>query len=281
MTIIIPNQGDIMRRLFIPVLLSLGLSLAASSGASPTRAGNLPWCPTGWLCVGGPTGPVMQVHWSNHGAVLDGYGWPHSSRVTLRFVQHVNFPRQTSRSTYPAVTGLIVRSNSRGRFKMVLPALGPCNFLADVTASAPRASSLTLKPHAFCMETPSPNPPIEKFRVSVGRYIHAIYRRNHVHARYSLALPRGGAWSHPLARRAAMAIARKTAHVGPRARAITFHGTIGVGLAGIGTEVWEVWVNNRVPHWGHGQEVLLIVMATQKGVSMEHRGQVLATWFAP
>jgi len=60
------------------------------------------------------------------------------------------------------------------------------------------------------------------------------------------------------------------------------------GVTGVGTSliqwagVWQLWVAGvKVPHWGRGHQVVIVVMATQGPGLGLHRGQVVATWYAP
>lgn len=233
-------------------------------------------------CVVPGRGPSLHLYWTKRGTAvtLDGRNWPADKPVQVR-MRH-NLGLVGPRSTRPAaVTGLVLMSSDEGRFRVVMANESPCPFDASIVARSERYVVERSSPDIRCMETPEPNPPVENFRVAIGGYVRAIYAHRLIHARYSFPLSHHWQWKHPLDRSIAISVARRVANVGSFAPVTTSRGTTAVGLAGLWTGVWQVWVAGiEVPGYGRGHEVMLIVRATQ-GPMSGRRGQVLASWYAP
>ena len=218
--------------------------------------------------------------------IISGTGWRAGRRVWVRFTQpSLVWGARLADIPYPAVTGLVVEANQTGRFVLAAPDESPCAMDSTVTVRDSRPDSVVrLSPRVLCHERPHPNPPAEQFEVRTGRYLRAIFVGNHIRERYELQLGRPGTvehWTKPISRSKAVAIALHHVSVAARPRVIAQSGCTGVGPGGLYTQLWQVWVDSiRVPHWGLGHEVLLVVKAVQRGDNLRP-GRVLASWYTP
>ncbi len=261
-------------------LLLATVSVSESSAVAGSTSGTVTKCGHYAYCTGVPGGPNLRLSFNGTGVHVSGKDWPASRQVDISFWQRLGFVGvKTSRRA--ALTGLILDGN-QGNFRFSLPREGFCSYWALLTARSGQYKLQLPRPSGvFCHERPSPIPPIETFRVHAGHYVRAIYARSFVRQRYSLTLASGWPAGPRLGREKALSIARKTAKASTSAPVWAKRGTTGVGLAGLGTGVWEVWVGGvQVPGYGLGHEVVLIVLSTQNG-SPPKLGTVLATWFAP
>ena len=225
-------------------------------------------------CVSLPTGSTLRLHFPGVGAALDGWGWPRDGSVRIVFIESINLNAQ------PVVTGLVVRANGAGRFRVVMPQVGVCDFYATIHATAAGGNSLILTPPSvMCMETANPRIPVEQFRVKWGSNVRAIYSPSSALTRYWIKLSRFTGRT-ALTRHRAVSIARRLALVPPKAAAYARRGIIGVGLGAFETHVWEIRFRTvHVPHYGQGHEIFLI--DAQAGFGAMHPGTVIASWYAP
>jgi hypothetical protein len=210
---------------------------------------------------------------------LSGQGWLPLQQVRLRFSQLLYssppFPKGL-----PAITGLVVRANPIGRFRVALPGRGPCNMLASVSAGTLSGRLLPVaRPHVFCHESPSPNPPVHRFSVLTGRYVRSTFFGHRWSRRYTLGLWCSSGERSRLSRKQAVAIARRDIHARRSMPAAAHLGGTQYGLAGICATVWQVVLDRaRVPHYGAGHAVVIILAQTSMGV---RPGTVVASWYGP
>jgi hypothetical protein len=230
------------------------------------------------MCVSRPHGLLVRFFYPKSGsiAVMTGWNWQPNKPLRIEFTQYLSRPS----AHLPAVTGLAVRANAQGRLRIALPGEGPCGLLATVTAGYPGGRAERLPPPPMCMEHPSPNPPVERFHVTAGRYVRSIFLRDQWSRRYVLSLGMNLTILPALTNKQAVRIARSRFHVRKRASATVKSGVTGFGPAGIETRMTEVIFGGvHVPHYGIGHKIVILI--DQKMRFGIRPGTLVAAWDAP
>ena len=212
-------------------------------------------------------------------AFLTGKGWLPRQQVRLRFSQLL-YSSTPFQKGLPAITGIVVQANSFGRFRVALPGRAPCNILASVSAGTLSSRLVPVaRPHVFCHEYPSPNPPVHRFSVLTGRYVRSTFFGHGWSRPYTLGLWCSSGEQPQLSRKRAVAIARRNVQAAQSTPATAHLGGTPYGLAGICATVWQVVLRGtRVPHYGTGHAVVIILARTSIEVSS---GTVVASWYGP
>lgn len=245
--------------------------------ALASRAG-INQCRANQMCVSRPHGLLVRFFYPKSGpiAVMTGWNWQPNKPLLIEFTQYLS--RLSAHLS--SVTGLVVRADGQGHFRVALPGEGPCGLLAIVTAGYPAGPVERLPRPPMCMEHPSPNPPVERFHVTTGRYVRSIFLRDHWSRRYVLPLGMNLTTLPALTDKQAVGIARRHFHVRKGASATVISGMSGFGPAGLETRVSEVIFGPvHVPHYGMGHKIVILI--DQKIRFGIRPGTLVAAWNAP
>ncbi len=151
--------------------LSLGasllvtLSLFAPASAHVYAAGTVTKCGYDSFCAGGPNGPRLRLSLAGTVAHVSGKDWPASKQVSINFWQRLGLLGSKTPHR-AALTGLVVMANNQGNFRISLPHEGACSYAPLLTVRSGKYSLKLPRPSSLvCMESRTPNPPIETFHV--------------------------------------------------------------------------------------------------------------------
>jgi hypothetical protein len=274
-------QPPALRRFTTKTLVCALLTLVtAAAGLTPLNAqaatkhhGQNQWvCHGKRTCVSSPHG--LKVHFGRKTgwAIVTGWGWKADRAVVLRFADAALQPTAATRPGHEAISGVRLRTDVHGRFRVLLRGEFVCYLTAKITAGYPKQSVETITPRPRCMEGRSPNPPPQQFRVTVGAFGRTVLARSGWKSRYVLQLQKAGTSHRRVTRKQAIAIARaNSGSATPTTISLSRWGRAAAGNAAWRFEdMWEIVLNHvTVPEYHNKREVVLI-----------HGRHLIASWYA-